>query len=306
MKVELEKFEPRFLHLRIVDPVVQTRLATSFEDYGQLVPVLAVETLLAPRLVLIDGYRRLAAAEELGWSRLDALVLPLDEREALLLHRHMKRTRESALEDGWYLHELLEGQGMSQHELAVQFHCSASWISRRLALVRDLPEEVQQAVRDGRLTPDAAMKSLVPLSRDNPEAARQIVAAWRGRIRGADLRTVCLGWLQAADDAARQAIQRDPVTFAALETELAQSPACGELAEGVGADPVLRDLHALAGICHRARKRLATEESPQRASGGTVGLWRQALATAWVDLGRALARLEEGLTRAGALHAAGP
>ena len=71
------------------------------------------------------------------------------------------------LEEAWLLRELVEVHGENATTLAVSLQRSASWISRRLALVRVLPESVQSAVRRGQLPPQAAMKSLVPLARAN-------------------------------------------------------------------------------------------------------------------------------------------
>jgi ParB family transcriptional regulator, chromosome partitioning protein len=51
--------------------------------------------------------------------------------------------------------------------LAQRFDRTVSWVSRRLSLVRTLPEAIQQHVHDGHLVAHAAMKYLVPLARAN-------------------------------------------------------------------------------------------------------------------------------------------
>src|SRR5690606_12165975 len=115
--------------------------------------------------VLIDGYRRAAALERLGRDTLQALALHLTEADALLLrHRMAADDRRSALEEGWLLRELSDAHGLSQRELSVRLARSPSWVSRRLSLVNDVPEAVQDLVRLGQLPPQAAMKYLVPLS----------------------------------------------------------------------------------------------------------------------------------------------
>jgi hypothetical protein len=47
---------------------------------------------------------------------------------------------ETALEQSWLLAELRERFGLSLEELARRFGHSVSWVSRRLALLQDLPE----------------------------------------------------------------------------------------------------------------------------------------------------------------------
>jgi len=57
--------------------------------------------------------------------------------------------------------------GLSLEELARRFDRTRSWVSRRLALVGQLPASVQGQVRVGSIGAHAAMKYLVPLARAN-------------------------------------------------------------------------------------------------------------------------------------------
>jgi ParB-like chromosome segregation protein Spo0J len=77
---------------------------------------------------------------------------------------------ETALEQSWLLAELHERFGFSREELARRFGHSVSWVSRRLALVHELPEVIQEQVRRGEMGAHGAAKYLVPLGRANPPA----------------------------------------------------------------------------------------------------------------------------------------
>lgn len=301
VKIELELLLPTYAHLRIVDSVVQARLAASLEDHGQQVPVLV--TAFETRFVLIDGYRRLGAASALGWASLDAVILDVEPEDALLLYRQLQQGCPSALEDGWYLQALLKARRVSQQELAVLLGRSASWVSRRLSLVRELPESVQQTVREGRLPPDAAMKYLVPLSRGNAEHAARIVAAWKGRIPTAGLRALCEAWSRATTDEEREALAGNPRLYLQIQEKIGEDQGEDPPA-GFAKDPVLKDLRCLTGICGRARRTLDAGTS-EGSRGDRAALWRRALTTAWADLHRALARLDASLTRRGVLNASG-
>src|SRR3989304_5345681 len=76
----------------------------------------------------------------------------------------------TALEQGWLLHELTVRFELSLEDLGRRFARSASWVSRRLALVGELPAAIQAHVQRGELPGHAAMKHLVPLARANAEA----------------------------------------------------------------------------------------------------------------------------------------
>src|SRR5215467_7096452 len=67
-ELDLHRLELRYAGTRVAEPQAVQRLATSLERCGQLVPCVAVNDPLAgePRLVLIDGYRRVAALRRLG------------------------------------------------------------------------------------------------------------------------------------------------------------------------------------------------------------------------------------------------
>ena len=132
------------------------------------------------RYLVIDGYKRVAALEQLGRDTVEATVWAMSEAEALLLSRSLRFSpQESALEQGWLLAEMEQRFGYGLDELARRFDRSTSWVSRRLALVELLPEAIQQQVREGRLAAQVAMKYLVPVARINAERLH----AHGGRIR---------------------------------------------------------------------------------------------------------------------------
>ena len=74
---------------------------------------------------------------------------------------------ENPLEQAWLLCELRARFRITLEDLARRFDRTPSWVSRRLALVRELPEAAQEQVRSGRLSAHTAMKVLIPLARAN-------------------------------------------------------------------------------------------------------------------------------------------
>ena len=165
MDLEFHQIEPRYEKLRRRNARKERQLVASLAEKGQLLPVVVVRTGEADSYVLVDGYKRLRALKSLKHDTVRATEWDLGELDALLLERLM-RTGESegALEQGWLLEELNEHFALSHEELARRFDKSQSWVSRRLALVRALPREVQERVRNGTLPAHAAMKYLVPMA----------------------------------------------------------------------------------------------------------------------------------------------
>lgn len=154
-------------------------MTASLLEHGQKSPVLVVSTaseLEGGRDVLIDGYQRVRALCRLGRDLVETVRLELAEADALVLCQKLDgRRRLSALEEGWFLCELVDGHGLRPAELALRLERSSSWVGRRLSLVKVLPTSVQVPVRKGRLQPQVAMKLMVPWARANTEACERLV-----------------------------------------------------------------------------------------------------------------------------------
>ena len=164
LEVELGQLDRRYEDIRRRDPRRESRLLSSLSEGGQQVPIVVLGETVRP--VVLDGYKRVRCAARLGWDVMRATVWELPECEALFLERLMHgASRESALEQGWFLCALRERFGLPCEELARRFDRSLSWVSRRLGLVGQLPEAIQEGVRKGRIVPHAAMKYLLPMAR---------------------------------------------------------------------------------------------------------------------------------------------
>src|SRR5881628_3065742 len=178
MQLEFHQLDRRWEHLRVRHPGRQRRLLASLADSGQQMPIVVVAAEgQADRYVVIDGYKRIAALEQLGRDTVEAVVWPLCEAEAVLLDRSLRLSeQESALEVGWLLAELEQRFGYGLEELARRLDRSVSWVSRRLALVELLPETIQQQVREGKISAQVAMKFLVPVARQRLEDCQRMAA----------------------------------------------------------------------------------------------------------------------------------
>lgn len=210
MNLELHRLDLRYQDLRRRDPKRERALLASLAESGQQLPIVVVGS---GSPVVIDGYKRIRALKRLARDTVQALRWDVDEAEALLLERLMRARGEDALEQAWLLMELHRRFGLSGEVLARRFDRSPSWVSRRLALARELPEAIQTRVRDGRIGPHAAMKCLVPMARANAQAAMRLAEALtRLKPSSRQVEALYSGW-QAGDARTRALIEASPQVF---------------------------------------------------------------------------------------------
>jgi len=264
MELEFHQLEKRYAALRIADAHRRARLVASLYAYGQQQPVLVVRDSAheqgVERYVLIDGYARVAALDELKRDSVAATVLELSEAHALVLAFRLERNRvRSAIEEAWLVRELITGHRIAPRDLAAWLGRSPSWVSRRLGLIEVLPASAEEMVRAGRLPAQAAMKYLVPLARAKRGQCERLVEQLGGqRLSVRQCARLYAGW-RAGTTAQREAIVERPLLYLELEEK--------ETAPEAVADPgtereqrLVRDLGALAGICRRARQALRERE----------------------------------------------
>jgi ParB family chromosome partitioning protein len=252
MQLEFHQLDRRWEHLRVRPPGRQRRLLASLAEAGQQMPIVVVAAEgQVERYVVIDGYKRMAALEQLGRDTVEAVVWPMSEAAAVLLERSLRMSEhETALEVGWLLAELEQRFGYGLEELARRFDRSVSWVSRRLALVEVLPEAIQQQVREGKLSAHVAMKFLVPVARLSLEDCQRMAAI----LAGQHCDTRAAGQLYAAwrqgSPAIRKRILEEPELFFKTQRQEAK-PSLPTAAE------LVRDLQMVAAIVNRTHRRLA-------------------------------------------------
>ncbi len=248
MEVEIGQLDRRYEALRTRSTTRERRLLASLAEIGQQVPIIIVRD--DTRLVIVDGYKRVRAIARLGHDTVRAIEWTLGEAEALLLERLLRAGEaDSAIEQGWFLRELSTRFGLGLDELARRFDRTKSWVSRRIALISELPSDVQDHVRAGAIGAHAAMKYLVPLARANEDACVKLAAAIAPlRLSNRQVGELYATYM-AANPSGRELLLRDPMLVLEARAEIA--------AEGEApVEKVLDDLHIVAAVARRAHKRL--------------------------------------------------
>lgn len=263
MKIELTHLTLRYASLRVMDRGRVSRLAASIANDGQKAPVLLVDG-----LVLVDGYHRVEALRSLGRDIVLAIDLGVSEAEALVLAWRLETgRRKTALEEGWMLVELVEGQGRSLAEIGTEMRRARSWVSERIGMVRVLPESVQQAVREARIPANGAMKSLVPMARTDRAACERMVGGLEKGVTVRQLERLYATW-RKADPEGRERIVSHPMLLLKAEEAVSEVPIDEE-------ERLSRDFEAIAGLSRRARRQVTQGAFP-RGNGPARRTWVQA------------------------------
>ena len=249
MKLKFHQLDRRYEHLRARSPERQRRLLVSLAASGQQTPIIVVA--VSDRYLVIDGYKRVAALEQLSRDTVEAVVWDMNEADALVLDRSMRFSeQETALEQGWLLQELEQRFGYSLEDLARRFDRSVSWVSRRLALVEQLPETVQQRVRAGEISAHVAMKYLAPVARTNLKDCQRMAEVFsKHRFSSRQAGELYAAWRDASASI-RQRILDSPELFLKAHQQVSPQPPAP-------AEELLRDLTMVVAITNRASRRLA-------------------------------------------------
>ncbi len=253
MRLELHQLERRWEHLRVRHPARQRRLLASLAESGQQTPIVVVAAEgQADRYVVIDGYKRIAAFEQLGRDTVEAVVWPMSEAAAVLLDRSLRLSEhETALEVGWLLMELERRFGYGLDELARRFDRSVSWVSRRLALVEVLPGAIQQQVRDGKVLAQVALKYLVPVARQSLEDCQRMAAIFAEHHSDTrEAGQMYTAWRKSSPAMRKRILDAPELFFKTQRQAQEKAPT------GAGAD-LIRDLEIVTAIVNRAQRRLA-------------------------------------------------
>jgi ParB/RepB/Spo0J family partition protein len=252
MQLEFHQLDRRWEHLRVRHPARQRRLLASLAESGQQTPIVVVAAEgLADRYVVIDGYKRILALEQLGRDTVEAVAWPMSEAAAVLLDRSLRLSEpETALEVGWLLAELEQRFSYSLDELARRFDRSVSWISRRLALVEALPEAIQQQVREGKIPAQVAMKFLVPVARQSLEDCQRMASIFtQHHCDTREAGQLYAAWRQGSPAIRKRILEAPELFFKTQRQEV--KPSTTAVAE------LFRDLEMVAAIVNRSQRRLA-------------------------------------------------
>jgi ParB/RepB/Spo0J family partition protein len=206
-EIPLGEFDLSLAELRVMNHARILRIEKSMQLHGQLQPVVA--RVHHGSYQLIDGLKRLYAAEDLMMETLQCQVLEIDLSQAKVLLLTYNRSHQSmeAWEEALVLRDLRQTHSMDQRSLAKVTGYSRSWVCRRLSLIEKMDEEVSSEIRMGAIT-SSHVRSLIKLPRGNQGEVARVITTYRLTSRQSD--TLVNAFLNAQDENRQQYILSHP------------------------------------------------------------------------------------------------
>jgi ParB family chromosome partitioning protein len=142
-----------------------SELADSIRKVGVLQPIIVRPE--GAGYQIIAGERRWRASKAAGLERVPVRVMATTETEALALAliENLQREDLNAIEEARGYRRLIAEYNMTQSELADQVSKSRSAITNTLRLL-DLPEDIQELLYDGRISPGHA-RAILSVNEDD-------------------------------------------------------------------------------------------------------------------------------------------
>lgn len=253
--VKIADLRETHARLRLLDDGSVRGMRESLVRHGQLMALAAYRAREphegADALEIVDGFKRLRAARDLGWVLLRVRILSVDVVEAKAAIGILNHGRGlSGLEEAWLVRSLYREDGLTQPQIGRLLGRHKSWVSRRLLLAEGLDEAVQADVRLGLVAARTA-EAVARLPRVNQRPAAEAVVK-RGLTHHQTERLV-------ADVLARPTAEREAVLRDALaRVPQIAGPPSGRLRqpERTPAQWLIADITTLTRICARLQARL--------------------------------------------------
>lgn len=171
--VELRMIRPSRNVLRR-DNGPMSGLMLSIKEKGLLEPIIVRP--VDDGFEVVAGMRRYEACRKLGWRKLPAHVVELDDREAfeVSLLENIQRETLNPMEEARAFRSYVEKFGFGgETELARKIGKSQEYVSRRIGLL-SLPQRVQDEIMRRRITPSVAQELTLLNDEDAEEMAEEI------------------------------------------------------------------------------------------------------------------------------------
>lgn len=174
-EIKIEDLEVRY-HPRS-DPGNVESLQQSIKRDGLQEPILVYET-GEGKFAIIDGVRRLAAVQGMGWDQVPCIVkeqLQGADAAHLSYVKNVERTGFNSIEIANHLKAMMDQFGFSQRDLELKGYGSASHISNTIRLL-ELPNEIQSRIAKGALAASHGLSLIkLPTQKEQVKMAQRII-----------------------------------------------------------------------------------------------------------------------------------
>lgn len=201
---------------RVFDHQDLEDLVVSIKKHGIMQPITVTER-MDGGYELIAGERRFRASQIAGLATIPALVRIASEQEKLelALIENIQRQNLNAIEEAFAFKRLIDEFNLTQQEVADQVGKSRPVVANTIRLL-ELPEEIQRALMDGRLSAGKA-RALLSL-----KSVKEQLDVFNGMLNeGATVRDVEAAVAAKGPESRKGSVRRDPNVMA-LENQVSQ------------------------------------------------------------------------------------
>ncbi len=148
-KLAFSKYDPR----EDLDEEYIDELAKSIKADGLWNPIL-VKRLNNGAYEVISGGHRLRAVKKLGWDEIEAKVLDIEDDIGAILSikTNFLQKNLTDIEEAKAIKKIIDDFGYTQSEIAERLGKSQAWVSNRLALILDVSNKVQEALKEDKIS----------------------------------------------------------------------------------------------------------------------------------------------------------
>lgn len=146
-RIEASRYQPR-LHF---DETALDELCNSIQQNGLIQPITVRK--VDDHYEIIAGERRFRACKKAGFQEVDCYILSPNEDEAaqMALVENVQREDLSAIEEARSYVQIMRQANLTQQQVADKIGKSQSTVANKIRLL-NLPDEIQDAVVDGKIT----------------------------------------------------------------------------------------------------------------------------------------------------------
>jgi len=157
-----------FAALRLANLRAEALMGQSLAKHGQVSPIVCFPS--KDGLALIDGHKRLHSCLLMKWPTIQVRLLDTTGRggKANMIHLNRLSRTITQTEEALILHSLHKENLLSSTEIAILTGFDRKWVSRRLALVEGLHEDVLHHLKRGSISASISWL-LAKLNRNNQD-----------------------------------------------------------------------------------------------------------------------------------------
>lgn len=178
MNIKLDKIKhPWYDPREDVDDKYIEELAESIKKDGLLNPIL-VKSSEDGMYEVIAGGHRLRAVKKLEWTEIEAKLIDIEESEAsiLAIKTNILQKNLTDIEEGKAIKRIIEKFSYTQSEIADKLGKSPSWVSNRLALILNVSQSVQNALKEEKISTSHAVLLSKLSKRDQDNFLKYIIS----------------------------------------------------------------------------------------------------------------------------------